>query len=175
LNGIISRGIAESNQILDALDLEVRTALQQEKSGNNDGMDVALCIYRKEKNLIEFSGAKNSLVYIQENTINVIRGDVRSIGGNQKGGYTFKKHLIAIDKTTMLYLFSDGYRDQFGGSDNSKFMSKRFHKLLQDIHKEPMETQKSILDKEIIDWMGSQPQTDDILVMGLRIEPGNIA
>lgn len=175
LNGIIGHGVAESNEILDALDLDVRTALQQEKTGNTDGMDVALCIYRKEKNLVEYSGAKNPLIYIQDNTLNVIKGDTRSIGGNQnKKEYFFKKHLVSIDKPTMIYLFSDGYCDQFGGDDNSKFKSKRFHKLLLDIHNEPMDKQKEMLNKEILAWQGNRSQTDDILVMGLRIDSGTI-
>ncbi len=75
LNGIINKGIAETDQILSELHQEIRTALQQETTGNNDGMDVALCIYRKEKNTLEFSGAKNSLIYIQDNKLFQVKGE----------------------------------------------------------------------------------------------------
>jgi len=171
LNGIISQGIAESDQILNALDIEVRTALQQETTGNKDGMDIALCIYRKEKSILEFSGAKNPLVYIQDNELHQIRGDVHSIGGNQpKEGFSFKKHMIPIDQPTTFYLFSDGFQDQFGGENNAKFMSKRFKKLLFEIHEKPMQEQLEILTQTLNDWKGSVKQTDDILVMGIKLD-----
>ncbi len=171
LNGIINKGIAETDQILSALHQEIRTALQQETTGNNDGMDVALCIYRKEKNSIEFSGAKNSLVYIKDNKLFQIKGDIHPIGGSRsKKEFSYKKHVVSIEESTMIYLFSDGYRDQFGGKNNTKFMSKKFNDLLLHIHKQPLAEQKQILDKTIEDWKGNYKQTDDILVMGIRLD-----
>ena len=75
----------------------------------------------------------------------------------------------------MVYLFSDGYRDQFGGKDNTKFMSKKFNQLLLDIHQKPMAEQKEILEKTIETWKGVHPQTDDILVIGVKLQPGHVA
>lgn len=172
LNGIVNRGVTETNLMLDLLDREIKTALRQELTGNNDGMDVALCIYRKEKNTLEFSGAKNPLVYIQEDTLFQVKGDVHSIGGSEhRKDFAFKRHEITIDKPTMIYLFSDGYRDQFGGKDNTKFMSRRFNKLLLDIHTLPLNEQLQLLDTTLTDWKGTRDQTDDILVMGIRLAP----
>jgi serine phosphatase RsbU (regulator of sigma subunit) len=171
LNGIIGKGIAEVDQILNALDTEIQAALQQETTGNNDGMDVALCIYRKEKNTLEFSGAKSPLVYIQDKKLFQIKGDVHSIGGSRsKKEFLFKKHQVTIDKPTMIYLFSDGYRDQFGGKDNTKFMSKKFNELLLKIHHLPLHEQKEILEIKIEEWKSGRHQTDDILVMGIRLD-----
>lgn len=176
LNAIIGRGIAEPDQILQTLDAEIRTALQQEMTGNNDGMDIALCIYRKEKSVLEFSGAKSPLIYIQNNELTQVKGDVHSIGGSKsKKDFTFRKHKVPIEERTMIYLFSDGYRDQFGGKENMKFMSKKFNELLLAIHQKPLAEQYDILDKTIEAWKGTQPQTDDILVMGIRIEPGTVS
>jgi serine phosphatase RsbU (regulator of sigma subunit) len=175
LNQIIGEGIAETDQILYQLDKTIYSALQQETTGNKDGMDVALCIHRKEKNVLEFSGAKNPLVYIQNNELFQIKGDVHPIGGPRKstkksnGEKSFKKHIVPIDQPTMIYLFSDGYQDQFGGEENMKFMTKRFKNLLLEIHQKPVEEQKEILDQTIVEWMGDQRQTDDILVMGIRL------
>jgi serine phosphatase RsbU (regulator of sigma subunit) len=170
LNGIINRGITETNTILDTLHTEIRTALRQEVTGNNDGMDVALCIYRKQRKVLEFSGAKNPLVYIQDKTLHQVKGDIHSIGGSKsKPRLSFRKHTIAIDKPTTVYLFSDGYRDQFGGKDNAKFMGKRFNQLLLDVHELPMEEQMKALNKTIEDWKGTGTQTDDILVMGIKL------
>jgi serine phosphatase RsbU (regulator of sigma subunit) len=120
LNGLINQGVTETNLILDSLDHEIRTALRQESSGNNDGMDIALCIYRKDRSIIEFSGAKNPLVYIQDNDFFQVKGDIHSIGGSKKHKqkFFFKIHKILIDRPTTIYLFSDGYKDQFGGKDN---------------------------------------------------------
>lgn len=171
LNGIITHGMAEPDQILNELNIEIRKALQQETTGNNDGMDMALCIHRKEKNIVEFAGAKNSLIYIQNNKLVQLKGDVHSIGGSRiKKNFSYKKHIVTIDQPTMLYLFSDGYRDQFGGNNNSKFMSKKFSELLFDIHQLPLLEQKEILNKINEEWMGDHAQTDDILVMGVKLD-----
>ncbi len=69
-----------------------------------------------------------------------------------------------------LYLFSDGYKDQFGGKDNTKFLNKKLNKLLLEIHALPMHEQMSILEMTINEWKGTREQTDDILVMGLKLE-----
>lgn len=171
LNGLINRGLSETNFMLDALDHEIRTALRQEVSGNNDGMDIALCIYREKEKTLEFSGAKNPLVYVQNHELFKIKGDTHSIGGRQKNSasFHFKKHQIRIEKPTVLYLFSDGYKDQFGGTGNTKFLSKKLNRLLLQIHELPMAEQMNILQKTIDEWKGSHQQTDDILVMGLKL------
>ncbi len=174
LNGLVNRGITETNRILDSLDQEIRAALRQDISGNNDGMDVALCIYRQRERVLEFSGAKNPLVYIQDNKLFQVKGDVHSIGGvKNKHEFLFKKHAITIDKPTLVYLFSDGYKDQFGGKDNGKFLSKRLNKLLLEIHHLPMKEQMNILQRTMDEWKGTHDQTDDILVMGLKLDPSN--
>jgi serine phosphatase RsbU (regulator of sigma subunit) len=170
LNGFISHGVRETNTLLDNLHAEIRGALRQEVTGNNDGMDAALCIYRKQKKVLEFSGAKLPLIYIQDDKLQQVKGDIHSIGGSKsKPSLSFRKHAINIDRPTTVYLFSDGYRDQFGGKDNAKFMSKRFSQLLFDIHKLPMDQQRERLDKTIEEWKGTRTQTDDILVMGIKL------
>jgi serine phosphatase RsbU (regulator of sigma subunit) len=171
LNSLANRGITESNLLLDSLDHEIRTALQQEISGINDGMDVALCIYRQKEKVLEFSGAQNPLVYIQNDSLIQIKGDAHSIGGRKKTteGYHFKKHQVVIDTPTVVYLFSDGYKDQFGGTENRKFLTKKLHKLLLEIHHLPMPEQMNTLQATIDAWKGEHDQTDDILVMGIRL------
>jgi serine phosphatase RsbU (regulator of sigma subunit) len=135
-------------------------------------MDVALCIYRQHEQMLEFSGAKNPLVYIQNGELVHIKGDVHSIGGvKNKHAFLFKKHQIKIDRPTVVYLFSDGYKDQFGGKENVKFLSKRLNKLLRDIHQLPMPEQMNILQRTIEEWKDDREQTDDILVIGLKLQP----
>lgn len=171
LNGIVARGIKEVNTILDALHKEVRDSLSQEETGNNDGMDMALCIIREKEKKIEFAGAKNPMIYIQNGEINQIKGDVHPIGG---GKYSkekpFNKHVVDITSDTMVYLFSDGYKDQFGGPDNMKFMAKKFKSLLSDIHQLSLEMQKKRLNDSLEKWMGTGQQIDDVLVIGFKVE-----
>jgi serine phosphatase RsbU (regulator of sigma subunit) len=171
LHAITGSGITKTDQILSFLHTEIRNALRQEETGNNDGMDVALCIYRKHKRLIEFSGAKNPLVYIKNNEMFQVKGDLHPIGGSKsKQNIVFKRHEILIDSPTTIYLFSDGFRDQFGGKDNTKFMSKKFTQLLFKIHQHPMEKQREMLAVALEQWKGNGHQTDDILVMGVKLE-----
>src|SRR5207244_569162 len=152
-----------------------RFALQQYKNENQDGMDMALCVIDKDAKTMEFSGAKNPIVYIQDGELFHIKGDSHPIGGSQRGAKrTYTKHVISIEKPTSFYLFSDGYTDQFGGPENKKFMIKNFKELLLKIHTLPFDEQKSILDKSIEDWKGTrEKQLDDVLVMGMKVGGGN--
>lgn len=172
LSEITARGIHQPGEILSAMHREVQTSLRQKETGNNDGMDVALCTFHSERNRLEFAGAKNPLVLIQNNELRQIKGDIHPIGGSKSpDNLIYKNHIITIDEPTTLYLFSDGYRDQFGGKNNMKFMSKQFSQLLLEIHTLPMEEQKQILEKRFDEWKGTHPQTDDVLVIGLKLEP----
>ena len=79
----------------------------------------------------------------------------------------FTNHDLDIQKGDVVYIFSDGYSDQFGGPDNRKFLSKRFRDMLVDIHRRPAKEQEKLLDQTIEDWKGQYPQVDDILVIGI--------
>ncbi len=171
LNMIASKNIFEADKILGELHKNVRFALQQYKNDNKDGMDMALCVIDKDAKTMEFSGAKNPLVYIQDGELFHIKGDSHPIGGSQGDAKrTYTKHVISIEKPTSFYLFSDGYPDQFGGTENKKFMIKNFKELLLQIHPLPFEEQKTILNNTIEDWKGDhEKQIDDILVMGMKV------
>ncbi|MDB5272629.1 MAG: Serine/threonine protein kinase [Chitinophagaceae bacterium] len=171
LNMIVAKNILEPDQILTELNRSIRFALQQYKNDNKDGMDMAICSIDKEKKIIEYAGAKNPIVIIKDGVLEHIKGDKEPIGGSQgKSDRTYTKHTIAIDKPTTIYLFSDGFEDQFGGPDGKKFMIKNLKDLLLNIHHEPFDKQKGMLDKTIEDWKGTkEKQIDDILVMGMKV------
>lgn len=171
LNGLIARGLTAPDVILNSLDAEIRTALRQDVSGNSDGMDVALCVYHEKEKILEFSGAKSPLVYIKDHELFKIKGDTHGIGGRRKKEdlSRFLKHEIKIDKPTVVYLFSDGYKDQFGGPENKKFLSKKLNTLLLQIHELPMDQQFQILETAFNEWKGTREQTDDVLVMGIKL------
>ena len=91
------------------------------------------------------------------------------IGYYQEKDNSFSKHEIQLNKGDTFYLFSDGFLDQKGGSENKKFMSKNFKNLLLKIQDRSMSDQKILIENKMAEWMGDNPQIDDILVIGVRI------
>lgn len=172
LNEIVdARGITESDKILNELHRGISNALKQKENQNRDGMDMALCVIDRKKNIIEYSGAKNPLIFISKGKVHRIRADKMPIGGiedEELQEKIFTKHEIDLDPPKIFYMFSDGYPDQFGGKEKKKFMSKPFRDLLFEIHENPMDRQKDILDKTFVDWMGDESQVDDVLVVGFK-------
>jgi ligand-binding sensor domain-containing protein/serine phosphatase RsbU (regulator of sigma subunit) len=134
----------------------------------NDGMDLSMCVVDFAKHSIEFAGAYNSLYLVRDNEIVTYEGNRFSVGF-QNAKELFTKQVIEIEKNDVIYLFSDGYVDQFGGPDGKKFKNRRFRHLLLNIHKLPFEDQKSILHQKMEEWMGtSYEQLDDMLLIGFK-------
>lgn len=171
LNMIVYNKIYEPHLILTELNKNVRSALQQDKNDNKDGMDMALCVINRKEKTIEFAGAKNPLIVIKNGELEHLKGDKHPIGGSQGQAHRdYTKHTVSYDGDTHIYLFSDGYEDQFGGPESKKFMVKNLKDLLLKIHKEPFSKQKEILNKTIEEWKGTkEKQIDDILVMGMKV------
>ena len=161
--------ITETDKILNTLHAYICKTLKQDESKNLDGLDIAICSIDKENKQMEYSGARIPLVYIDNQKINIIKGDKYSIGGyNKKINRTYTKHTIELKKGMVFYMFSDGYQDQFGGEKNRRFRIDKFSNLLLEISNYPMNTQKEILYETNINWRKTEPQTDDILVMGFK-------
>ncbi len=170
LNDIEQKGIFQPNEILNTLHLSVRRFLKQDETANKDGMDAALCLIDPQERVLEFAGANRPLLYIQEGEVHVIKGDRSAVGGaDTDRNHRFTKHTVPLDKETWVYMFSDGYQDQFGGKHGRKFMSKKLRELLLEIHQLPFAEQKEHLDQTLREWMGNITQIDDILVMGFKV------
>ncbi len=170
LDEITGKGITRPDLILEELHRGVRTALKQKETNNQDGMDMALCLIDEENKKVEFSGAKNPLIYVQNGEVTQIKGDKYGIGG-KIDEHKFTLHTINVDSPTWFYLFSDGYIDQFGGETGRKFMIKRFREMLHENHGKDLQEQKDILDVTLKDWKGeSYNQIDDILVIGFKLD-----
>ncbi len=171
LNQITGQGKqTEPAKILDALSDGVRTALRQTESEDSakDGMDLALCKLNLKSNELTFSGAYRPLYLLKNGEIEEVKADKFPIGGTDEGNeYTDKQ--IKLEKGDAIYIFSDGYPDQFGGEKGKKFMTKRFKNLLVEVMNEPMDKQKEILDEQVESWRGNLEQVDDILVIGIKI------
>ncbi|MGD1842689.1 MAG: GAF domain-containing SpoIIE family protein phosphatase [Thermonemataceae bacterium] len=175
LNQIINlRKIYEADQILLELHKGVQRALKQDENKTRDGMDLALCIIDKRLRILKFAGAKNPLIYIQDGHLRELKGTNKPIGGFWRAlNKDFEKSFVNLGQDTTLYLFSDGFQDQFGGAEGRKFMKRRLKSLLIDIHQEPMEKQRKVLEKAINDWMSFNGKTfkqiDDIMMIGVKI------
>lgn len=171
LENITRSGIYGAADILNELHNSIRFMLKQYKNENRDGMEIALCVIRNHGKTLEFAGARNPLVMIRNGEVTMIKGDTVPVGGSQnESRREFTNHIIEITEPTSCYIFSDGLIDQFGGPDSIKFTSKRLRDLLLSIHHLPMAEQQKQIETAIFGWMGSsEPQLDDMLVMGFRL------
>ncbi len=158
--------------VLNFLNSQLSDVLKQRKTENTirDGMDMSICAIDYSSNQIQFAGANNPMYLIRNNELTEIKADKQPIGAYVDERVTpFTNHTIAGQKGDCLYLFTDGYADQFGGPKGKKFKHQQFKELLIEIAALPMETQKETLKNKINSWKGSLEQVDDILVIGFRI------
>ena len=135
-----------------------------------DGMDLALCCVDYDTMKLQFAGAYNPAIIVRNGELIVLKGDKCPIGAFSRraaAGYTHQE--VDIFKGDMVYVFSDGYVDQFGGEEGRKFLMANFKKLLIDVNTLSIEEQKDVLDRTIFDWMKYENQIDDITVVGIRI------
>jgi serine phosphatase RsbU (regulator of sigma subunit) len=166
-NNIRSPGL-----ILDNLHQGVRNALQQDRNESRDGMDLALCKINAARDKLEYAGANRPvwIVSAEKSILRDLKPDKRAIGGLEyavtKSFETRQEHLSQGDT---VYLFSDGYADQFGGEKGKKFMLRRFQELLLAISHHPMAEQQKIIHQRFLDWKGPLDQVDDILIVGMRV------
>ena len=160
--------ISETSKILDQTVVELQDYFSKSTKTIHDGMDLSLICIDKANNKITFSGAHNPLYYFIKGELKILKADKQPIGSyDYRKPYTQKT--LKLSDIETLYLFSDGYVDQFGGEKDKKFTKKRFKKLLTTIQNSPFETHKSILSNEIKNWKGNQDQIDDISIIGLQL------
>lgn len=179
--------LEKSGEILDALNKEVNKSLglkEGKEISIRDGMDISICCIDKNENTLTYSGANNSLYLLRKKQHTLVGLEVilenestsfyeikpnkMAIGGgdNQK---SYQTHTFNLEKGDTIYLFSDGYADQFGGEKGKKFKYKPFKKMLLSFQEQSMEHQLAFMNKVMIDWMGDIEQLDDICVMGVRV------
>lgn len=171
LNRIVNeRDIVYPTEILNHLRENIISSLKQKGIENeaHDGMDIALCSYNPDTRVLQFAGANNPLVYVSDNELVVIDGDDMPIGIYDKMD-EFTTHEIQMKRGDVIYLYSDGYGDQFGGPHQKKYKSQRFKKFLHSIASLEMDNQRTRLNTEFDEWMGVNEQVDDILVFGIKL------
>ena len=167
---IVEKGIKDTNKILDEMRKQIIKSLNQDtEDDQKDGMDISICKLNMKKKTLEFSGAHNPLVIVSGDELNTIKGDSQAVGLETVDITPFTKHSIKLKKDDMIYIYSDGYQDQFGGKNGKKYMTANFKKLLLKISKEEEKKQNKLLEIELANWMQKEEQIDDICVMGVRV------
>lgn len=159
------------SDILDSLNAISSKALNKEYDENDirDGMDLAMCSLDKKTLELEFSGANNPLYVIRDGELKEVKPDKFAICSFEEGVKSYANHKVQLQKGDMIYIFSDGFPDQFGGEKGKKFLYRRFRTLLSEISKIPLSEQKDRLNETLIQWTGELKQLDDILVIGVRV------
>jgi serine phosphatase RsbU (regulator of sigma subunit) len=165
-------GLWKPNLILNAMNKGITKALKQtmETSTVKDGMDMALCSFDDKTNILEYSGAYNSLWLIRNGIFSEIKADKRPIGvfmGEEL--IPFTNHEIQLQKDDRIYIFTDGYADQFGGTKGKKFKYKSLQQLLISNQTLSMADQGLLLGNIIEEWRGGLEQVDDILIIGIKV------
>jgi len=176
LNEIVNRReITQANQVLNELRKQIRNSLRQhgQPEESKDGIDMALCVIDEKNRVLQYAGANNPIYLIRDNNgtpeLKEFKADRMPLGYYQGRFKPFTNNDIHLEFGDMFYLFSDGFIDQKGGEEGRKYLSKNFKKLLLEIHQEPLQDQKQILETTITNWMGEIPQIDDILIIGVRV------
>jgi len=160
--------ITETGKILDKVRELVLETFEKSEGEIMDGMDISLCSINTVTNEIEWSGAYNSLWYLHNGQIHEAAPDKQPIGKTDNPK-PFSTHKLKVNKGDILYLFTDGYADQFGGAKGKKFKYKQMQEKLLAISQQPMAEQKQTLLNVIEEWQGNLEQTDDICVIGIKV------
>ena len=167
---VVENKLFKADEILNRLRDKVIAALfQQGQTEQKDGMDIALCVWNKMDNSIEFAGANNALYLVRDKQLLEYKGDKMPIGTYLEENKKFTAQKISLVTGDMIYLSTDGFADQFGGEKGKKFKYKQLEELLVDVSGLTLQEQKNKLQSAFIDWKLNHEQTDDVSVIGIRV------
>ena len=168
---IAEKKIDDPGEILTEVNAGVRNSFRKEgsKVQASDGMDTSLLVYDKMSRKISFAGANNSIYILSEGKFIELAADRVAIGGRTDSNYRFQTQQYSPLQGDIIYLFSDGYADQFGGPKGKKFLIKRFKELLHTTSHYPLRTQMDEIHQNLISWQGEHDRVDDVLVIGVKI------
>ena len=176
LNEIVhERKIFNPCDILENLNKEVRKALRQDETDNNDGMDVSIAYFEKQNENMKmiFAGARRNAYIIRNSNGELInlKGEKKSIGGygENKENITFTNHELILNKGDLIYMLTDGIIDQ-NNAERIRYGSKRLESILTNIHKLSLEDQKAFLENDLLNYMNGEEQRDDITILGLKVK-----
>ncbi len=160
----------EPSDLLTQLDLLLRNALRHNPGrvqANHDGMDLALCVYRPETQVLKYAGARRPLYWYHKEGVTILPGARHSIGGESV--FHTETQTVQVNKGDMVYMFTDGITDQFGGEDRKKLLSRRWIETLDVIITYEFKEHEELIRNFFLNWKQDMPQTDDVLVMGMQV------
>jgi len=169
---ILGKEFVEIHEVLEELDKKwIETFHQGVEYGfDNDWMEIGICAFNSETRELQFSGAFNKLTCVHENEMTTICGNRYPIGGWQlEKTRTYKNHSQILPENTMVYLSSDGFKDQFGFPEGKRFGTKRMTQLISSVAHLPAARQKQVVEAAFESWKGPEVQTDDVCLMGVRL------
>lgn len=170
LNEIVNeKHIIMPDQIIELLRQDVIRSLKQvaDEDTVKDGMDISICTIDFDRNILWFAGANNPLYLVRNGELLHYRADKMPVAIHYKMS-PFTLHKIDLQKGDAFYILSDGYADQFGGPSEKKFMTTQLRKLLVEVAGEPMLKQGEMLNNIFESWKGTNPQVDDVILIGVR-------
>ncbi len=169
---LLNEAVNESHspaKILQYVDEGIRKALHTNHTeSKKDGMDMALCAFDFEKNSLKFCGANRPIYRLRQGNLEIFSPHKTAVGFSEQG-YIFENSEIDIQKNDSIYLFTDGYSDQFGGLNDKKLTTKRFKELLSSIQHLDMLEQGIEMERYIASWANGRQQVDDMLVIGIKV------
>lgn len=172
LNEISSDGKNDlkPSEILNILRSKVVTSLSHTEKGNKaiDGMDISFCRYDRRKKLLSYAGAFNPLYHFRNGKLTVYKADRMPVGYHIRTTGSFNDKQINIKPGDIIYVFSDGFADQFGGPEDKKFSTRRLKSLLSELIDLPLDEQYDALENRFMQWKGNREQLDDIILMGIK-------
>lgn len=159
------------SKIAEMLDATIVKSLKQKKDAifTSDGMDLSLCCWDSETRVLEFCGLKRPLIYFKLGACREIKGGIFSVGGVDEEEKIFVTEQVKLSAGDTFYMFTDGYADQFGGTNRKKMMTKSLKNLLIEINSLPLSTQHKILQESFENWKMGTHQTDDVLIIGVKV------
>lgn len=174
---IVEKNNYDPAAVLEQLHTGILEALQQSEGQGNiqDGMDIAVCLIDPQAHCLVYAGAMNPAYLLKQEGLQLLEPDLQSVGGkalrpeSEGRKRVFSNKTIHYSPGSMLYLFTDGYMDQFGGERDQKFNTRRFKKLLSNIYHLPASQQKEIIEGTFQEWKEDYPQTDDVLLLGISL------
>ncbi|MGM0463027.1 MAG: two-component regulator propeller domain-containing protein [Bacteroidota bacterium] len=171
LQEIINRKeITRPSEILKTLDREISTTLNQTGDDkSNDGMDMTVCEFNPKTRLLRFASALRPVILVMDGEQYYIRGNKSSVGGEYMGEKYFDDQEYYLKENDIVYIFSDGYPDQFGGPDGKKLKMVRLKRLLEEIKDLSMEEQHRRVSDYFDEWKGDLEQVDDVLLMAIKV------
>jgi serine phosphatase RsbU (regulator of sigma subunit) len=160
--------VSDTGKMLDKAKELLMDIFKNSKSGKQYEINISLCCINKHTCVLEWSGANNNLFYVHNGIMEEMMGNKYPVG-NLDGSFLFTKHKMYLSKGDMIYLFTDGFTNQIGGEQKEKLMCKCFQDMLIKIAPLEAQTQKDILEGKFKAWKGDSEQTDDVLLIGVRL------